>query len=53
VAEWRWIEAHRRAKAAARREVFADYRQRVASVVRDYGMAERAETSPDSQIVDG
>jgi hypothetical protein len=29
--------------------VFADYRLRIAAVVRDYGMAERGQAPPDSR----
>jgi heme-degrading monooxygenase HmoA len=53
VAAWRSLEAHRRAQAAGRREVFADYRLRIAEVVRDYGMTERAEAPADSRNANG
>jgi heme-degrading monooxygenase HmoA len=53
VAAWRGLEAHRGAQAAGRAEVFAGYRLRVASVVRDYGMTERAEAPADSRAVNG
>ena len=43
VTRWREQIAHREAQAAGRRELFADYRLRVACVVRDYGMNDRAE----------
>lgn len=43
VARWREQLDHRAAQDAGRREIFADYRLRVASVIRDYGMHERAE----------
>ena len=33
--------------------IFADYRLRVAAVIRDYGMNERAEAPPDSRVVHG
>jgi heme-degrading monooxygenase HmoA len=51
VAQWRNLEAHRAIQAAGRRSIFADYRLRVAQVVRDYGMAERAEAPDDSRRV--
>jgi len=51
VAEWRNTEDHRRAQAAGRGGVFKEYRLRVAQVLRDYGMAERAETPADSRAV--
>jgi hypothetical protein len=36
-----------------REVILADYRLRVAQVVRDYGMRDRAEAPPDSRIVHG
>jgi len=39
VEAWRNREAHRAVQAGSRREVFRDYRLRVAAVVRDYGMS--------------
>jgi heme-degrading monooxygenase HmoA len=45
---WRNVEAHRRAQTKGRDEVFADYRLRIAHVIRDYGMNERAEAPHDS-----
>jgi heme-degrading monooxygenase HmoA len=53
VAAWRGLEAHRRAQAAGRRKVFADYRLRVASVVRDYSLGDRAEAPADSREANG
>lgn len=53
VRTWRNLERHRRVQAKGRRGVFADYRLRVASVVRDYGMKERNETPKDSLDVHG
>ncbi|RPI73310.1 MAG: antibiotic biosynthesis monooxygenase, partial [Geobacteraceae bacterium] len=38
VRTWRNLERHRKVQAMGRGGVFADYRLRVASVVRDYGM---------------
>ncbi len=49
VKRWRSHEAHRLAQARGRNGVFADYRLRVASVLRDYGMSERAEAPADSR----
>jgi len=49
VAAWRNSEDHRRAQAAGRGGVFADYRLRVARVLRDYGMEERDEAPKDSR----
>ena len=44
---WRNQTDHRVAQTAGRYEHFADYRLRVASVLRDYGMTERAEAPQD------
>ena len=49
VAKWRNLEAHRRAQSAGRGGVFQDYRLRVASVIRDYGLDDRAEAPDDSR----
>lgn len=46
---WRNLEAHRKAQARGRGGVFADYRLRVASVVRDYGLKERGDAPKDSR----
>ncbi len=43
VDRWRRHEEHRRAQRAGRSGIFRDYRLRVAAVVRDYGMDERAQ----------
>jgi len=53
VAAWRNLEPHRRAQAAGRHEIFQDYRLRIAQVVRDYGMTERAEAPADSRARNG
>ena len=49
VKRWRQFEGHRLAQARGRNGVFADYRLRVASVLRDYGMNERTEAPADSR----
>lgn len=49
VRAWRNVEEHRRIQAAGRQSIFADYRLRVAQVVRDYGLNERAEAPEDSR----
>src|SRR5438477_9954044 len=51
ITRWRNIELHRQAQAKGRSGVFNDYRLRVATVVRDYGMNERKETPDDSIII--
>jgi heme-degrading monooxygenase HmoA len=43
IARWREQEQHRAAQSAGREVIFRDYRIRVAAVVRDYGMDERAQ----------
>lgn len=49
VHRWRNDSEHRQVQAAGRRVVFADYRLRVANVLRDYGMLERTEAPGDSR----
>ncbi|MFD3188684.1 antibiotic biosynthesis monooxygenase family protein [Sedimentitalea sp. HM32M-2] len=49
VERWRKLVAHRRAQAKGRGGVFADYRLRVAHVLRDYGMTDRAQAPADSR----
>lgn len=53
VRKWRALEPHRSAQAKGRGSLFADYRLRVASVIRDYGMNERAEAPRDSREAHG
>lgn len=53
VRRWRNLEHHRQAQKAGRSDVFRDYRLRVASVMRDYGMNERAEAPADSREKNG
>ena len=48
VRNWRNNADHRKAQAAGRGGIFADYRLRIAGVVRDYGMGERAQAPDDS-----
>lgn len=49
VANWRNLEVHRSIQAAARDHIFEDYRLRVADVIRDYGMRDRAGAPKDSK----
>jgi heme-degrading monooxygenase HmoA len=49
VARWRNFADHRAAQAKGRGGIFTDYRLRIASVMRDYGMNERAEAPKDSR----
>jgi heme-degrading monooxygenase HmoA len=53
VSAWRNLEVHRRAQATGRNQAFADYRLRIASVIRDYGMQDRAQAPADSRPVHG
>lgn len=48
---WRNLAEHRAAQARGRAGVFADYRLRVAEVLRDYGMTRREEAPADSRDV--
>jgi heme-degrading monooxygenase HmoA len=43
IARWRQQEQHQAAQRAGRARFFRDYRIRVAAVVRDYGVYERAQ----------
>ncbi|HEX2649077.1 MAG TPA: antibiotic biosynthesis monooxygenase [Burkholderiales bacterium] len=49
VRAWRNLEEHRRAQAAGRQTLFANYRLRIAQVVRDYGLNEREQAPKDSR----
>ncbi len=51
VKRWRQFEGHRLAQARGRNGVFADYRLRVAGILRDYGMSAREEAPADSREV--
>lgn len=51
VARWRTLAAHRSAQSRGRGGIFADYRLRVAHVLRDYGLSDRAEAPLDSRKV--
>lgn len=51
VTEWRTAHAHRGAQTSGRGGVFADYRLRIAHVVRDYGMFDRDQAPADSRKV--
>jgi heme-degrading monooxygenase HmoA len=49
VSAWRTTVEHREAQRAGRGGLFASYRLRIASVVRDYGMHEREQAPEDSR----
>ena len=53
VRRWRNVEEHRRLQSAGRQTIFADYRLRVARVIRDYGLHDRAEAPDDSRKAHG
>jgi len=53
VRRWRELETHRAAQDAGRERHFADYRLRVAQVLRDYGLVERDDAPADSRARHG
>jgi heme-degrading monooxygenase HmoA len=53
VKQWRNTEEHRAAQSQGRAGIFAGYRLRIAAVVRDYGLTERAQAPADSRGVHG
>lgn len=53
VRDWRNTLAHRRAQALGKGGYFANYRLRVAEVLRDYGPDSRLEAPEDSRAVHG
>jgi len=53
VRRWRNLGGHREAQAKGRAGIFAGYRLRVASVIRDYTMADRVGAPADSVAFHG
>jgi heme-degrading monooxygenase HmoA len=53
VRKWRNLEKHREAQKQGRKSIFASYRLRIASVIRDYEMDKRAQVPEDSKKVHG
>ena len=51
VEAWRNVAEHRAAQAKGRGGIFKDYRLRIAGVIRDYGMNDRAQAPKDSKAV--
>ncbi|AQU82856.1 MULTISPECIES: antibiotic biosynthesis monooxygenase family protein [unclassified Halomonas] len=51
VRQWRTLKPHRSAQKDGRQGIFADYRLRVATVIRDYGLNDRREAPEDSRQV--
>lgn len=49
VRQWRNLVSHRRIQDSSRKTIFADYRLRVAAVIRDYTMLNREQAPQDSQ----
>ena len=48
VAAWRNVPQHRKTQGKGRATIFEDYRLRIAGVIRDYGMNDRAQAPKDS-----
>jgi heme-degrading monooxygenase HmoA len=53
VAKWRNVQLHRKAQAKGRAGIFQSYRLRVAGVLRDYTMDDRAQAPRDSLAAHG
>ena len=53
VRKWRTLQKHREAQKRGRAGIFASYRLRIASVLRDYEMDKRAQAPKDSQEIHG
>ena len=53
VHHWRNTQEHRAAQSQGRATIFADYRLRIATVIRDYGLVEREQAPPDSRAAHG
>ena len=51
VKNWRNHSKHRESQTKGRAGIFADYRLRVATVMRDYGLTERAGVPDDSRVI--
>ena len=53
IRKWRNLQQHRDAQAQGRGGVFSGYRLRIASVIRDYTLEDRAQAPKDSVQVHG
>lgn len=51
VREWRNVPEHRHAQILGRQRFFSDYRLRMATISRDYGMEHRTPVPTDSQVI--
>lgn len=49
IIEWRNREKHRAAQSKGRNDIFSDYRIRIVSVIRDYGLDDREQAPQDSK----
>ena len=50
VAAWRNVAEHRKSQGKGRAKIFENYRLRIASVIRDYGINDRAQAPKDSRV---
>ena len=53
VAKWRNVQKHREAQKKGRGGIIADYRLRIAGVIRDYALHERGQAPADSVAAHG
>lgn len=53
VRAWRELHEHREAQLSGRNGIFSEYRLRVASVLRDYGLSERDQAPSDRVFHNG
>ena len=51
LAAWRNVPQHPKNQARGRSKKFQNYRLRIAGVIRDYGMNDRAQAPKDSRVV--
>ena len=51
VEAWRNVSQHRKTQSKGRARIFDNYRLRVAGVIRDYGMNDRAQAPKDSRAL--
>ena len=50
IRQWRKSELHRQAQTDGRKSIFEDYKLRVATIIREYGMTERHQAPEDSKL---
>nr|WKN34962.1 antibiotic biosynthesis monooxygenase [Tunicatimonas sp. TK19036] len=51
ITQWRNLEAHRAAQHQGRHMIFEEYRLRVAGIIRDYGMTDRAQAPTENKTI--